>query len=160
MNDIERSALRFFAARACDRQWQLFLRTLADELNDQMDVEEIRAFCYVLGQRMAEASPIPEVETLDALEQVLNQRFGDMDWGWVMIRDVHSSLEFVHSCAPFRSAFGDAGMAWAGALLEGMYAIWLRQLGAGEELQLRQIGEAEGDADTMRFRLAHPSLFA
>ena len=153
MNDIERGGLQYFASRACDPQWRLFLRTLADE-------EEIRAFFYVLGPRMAEADPIDPVETLEELEEAINRRLGDTGWGWVMIRDVHSSLEFVHSCAPLRAAFGDEAMSWSGALLEGMYAVWMKALGAGDELQLRQIGEAEGVVDTMRFRLAHPSLFA
>lgn len=159
MNDLERGGLQYFASRACDPQWRLFLGTLADELNEQMDVEEIRAFFYVLGQRMAEAEPIAEVETLEELEASINQRLDASGWGWTVIRDVHSSLEFVHSCAPLRAAFGEDSLAWSGAILEGMYAVWLKALGAGDELQLRQIGEPEGAVDTLRFRLAHPSMF-
>jgi len=159
MNETETGSLRYFMADAREPRWGGFLRVLSDELNDQMNVEEIRAFFYVLGKRLAEQSPLGNAESLEDLETGANAYFRQIGWGWMRVRDVQTSLELVHACAPLRSAFGDEGMAWAGALLEGLYSAWLHEIGAGDELTLRQIGDAEGAVDTLRFRLAHPSLF-
>lgn len=159
MSDIEQASLRYHAARACSEQWRDFLQVLAEELNQQMSADENRAFFYALGRKLAERMPLPEARNLEDLELHANERFAQTGWGFLKVRDAYSSLEFLHSCAPLRQAFGDAAMEWAGGLLEGLYASWVRQLGAGEELQLRQVGEPEGVTDTLCFRLAHPSLF-
>ena len=159
MNETETGSLRYFMDGVREPRWGGFLRVLADELNDQMSVEEIRAFFYVLGKRLAEQAPLGDAESLEDLEAAANRYFKAHGWGWMRVRDVQTSLELVHACAPMRAAFGDGGMAWAGALLEGLYSAWLYELGAGEELTLRQIGDPEGVVDTLRFRLAHPSMF-
>ena len=160
MNETESSSLQYLMSRTEAPKWAAFLRVLADELNAQMSVEDIRAFFFVLGQRLGEAESIGEPESLDDLESLANQYFDRQGWGILQIRDVHTSLELVHHCAPLRAAFGDQAMKWSGGLLEGIYTAWLEQMGAGGELQLRQIGEIEGGMDTMRFRLAHESMFS
>lgn len=160
MSDIEEGSLQYFLSRICDGQWAGFLRALADELNEQMPPEELRAFFYVVGSRMARERPLPPGSTLGELERNVNDYFGSIGWGWARVRDLHSSLEFLHACAPLRQAFGDASVPWAGAVLEGIYATWLKQLGAAGQLELHQIGSVEGPADSLRFRLAHPSYFA
>lgn len=159
MTELDQGSLQYFSAHACDPQWRSFLGALASELNAQMPPEELRAFYYVVGRRMADQSPLQPGDSLNELEGKLNAVFSGMQWGWCKVRDLGSSLEFAHSCSPLRAAFGDASMEWCGALLEGMYATWLRQLGASADLLLRQVGSAEGPTDTLRFRLAHPSLF-
>lgn len=160
MSDIEKGSLEYYAARAIDPQWRDFLAALAGELGAQMPAEEIRAFMHLIGRRIAEQNPLPPSESIAQLEQHVNAYLFRAGWGWMRIRDLQSSLELLHSCAPLRMAFGEAGMAWGGAILEGLYSSWMRQLGAGEDLQLQEVGAPEGPADTLRFRLAHPSLFA
>lgn len=159
MSDIEQTSLQYYQSSGCSAQWGDFLKTLASELDAQMSAEENRAFFYVLGARLADRLSLPQADTLEALEQSINVQLRSIRWGWTRIRDIHSSLEIVHACAPMRQAFGDAAMSWSGGVLEGLYAGWLKQLGAGDELQLRQVGQPEGPTDALRFRLAHPSLF-
>lgn len=159
MNELEQGSLDYLAGRSCEPQWKDFLNALAAELNAQMPADELRAFFYVIGERIGNAQQVPVSDSLEQLQQALNNHFKSLGWGWMQIRDLHNSLEFVHSCAPLRAAFGDDAMEWCSALLEGMYGVWMRQLGAGQDLQLRQVGRAEGQVDTLRFRLAHPSLF-
>lgn len=159
MNDVEQASLNYYQSFACSEQWAEFLHALASELQAQMSPEENRAFFYVLGGRIAARMPLPGTATLEAFERSANERFRQIRWGWTQIRDVHSSLEIVHHCAPFRQAFGDAAMAWSSGLLEGVYSYWLKQLGAGQELQLRQVGHADAASDTLQFRFAHASLF-
>lgn len=160
MSEIDQGSLQYFQSRACSEQWAGFLRALAEELGRQMPAEELRAFFFVIGERMAGQDPLPGGASLAELEASANAYFGRLGWGWVKVRDLQSSLEFAHSCAPLRQAFGDAALSWTSGLLEGIYAAWLRQVGATHELALHQIGGVEGPTDTLRFRLAHPSYFA
>lgn len=159
MSDLDQGSLRYYGAQACDPQWKGFLSALASELNSQMPADELRAFFFVIGKRIAESNPVQVGESLEQLETNLNHYFRSSGWGWVKVQDLHTSLEFLHSCAPLRSAFGDAAMDWCPALLEGTYSVWMKQLGAGDDLQIRQVGQIEGASDTLRLRLAHPSLF-
>lgn len=159
MSDIEQGSVAYFLSRPVNPQWSDFLHSLAEELGEQMGAEEIRAFFTVLGRRIARRNPLAAGETLHDLERVINDYLARCDWGWMRVRDLNSSLEFLHSCAPLRRAFGDAALDWAPGLLEGLYSEWLKQSGAEESLVLQQLGRAEGVADTLRFRLAHPSQF-
>jgi hypothetical protein len=160
MSTVELHSLEYFAARACDPQWKIFLRALADELGAQMPDTELRAFFHVIGGRIARQAPLPPGSSLADLEKNVNAYCAASGWGWLAVRDLSNSLEFQHSCAPLRAAFGDDALPWTSALLEGLYAEWVKQVGAGDQLELHQVGDAEGPTDTLRFRLAHPSLFA
>ena len=64
MNETESVSLQYLMARTRSPEWLDFLRVLADELNEQMSAEELRAFFYVLGRRLADDAPIGEVESL------------------------------------------------------------------------------------------------
>lgn len=159
MSDLEQGSLAYFLSGPTAPQWADFLQVLGEELGEQMSPEEIRAFFFLLGQRMARRTPLSAGETLQDLEQLVNERLRQIGWGWMRIRDLNTSLEFLHSCSPFRQAFGDAALEWAPGLLEGLYGEWLKQIGAEESLVLQQLGKPEGIQDTLRFRLAHPSQF-
>lgn len=159
MSTTAGSHLAYFSEQQCARQWRAFLQALAAELAEQMADEEIQSFMYVLGRRMGAAVQPREAETLEEMEAAANEVWRDLDWGVVRLKDVQTSLEIVHACAPFRAAFGPDGVRWAGALLEGIYSRWLESFGAGDDLVLRQIEVEEAEVDSYRFRLAHRSLF-
>lgn len=159
MTEFDQKSLRYLLSREVEGQWSQFLGALAEELNEQMSAADLRVFMFIIGKRMASANPLPAGQTIDDLEASANVWFGHCGWGWMQVRDLQSSLEFLHACAPLRQAFGEKAMEWAPGLLEGIYAEWLRQLGAGAELQLRQIGRPEGDSDLIRFRLARSGQF-
>jgi len=154
MSEIDQGSLEYFAARACDLQWRDFLLSLADELNDQMPRSELRAFFRLVGQRLARRAPLPIGSSLADLESGINEYCAITGWGWTKVQDHSSRLEFVHSCAPLRQAFGDDSLSWSTGLLEGLYAEWIKQSGAGDNLELSQIGEVSGDCDSICFRLA------
>lgn len=164
MLDVEQGSLSYLLSRPERSRWAGVLRALADELAAQMSPSEIRAFFAVLGRRWARSLPLASSlhrgSDLAAFESAANETLSAADWGWVRIRDLGSSVELQHSCAPLRSAFGDQAMEWAGGLLEGLYEEWLRGQGADRDLVLKQIGPAEGGADTLRFRLAAAEYFA
>ncbi|MDP3859606.1 MAG: cellulose biosynthesis protein BcsD [Stagnimonas sp.] len=157
MSDLEQGSLAYFLSAPVDAQWADFLRVMAEELAEQMSAEEIRAFFAVLGRRIARRNPLAAGETLQDLESAVNQHLRRCNWGWMRVRDLNTSLEFLHSCSPLRQALGDQAMDWAPGLFEGMYDEWLKQSGADETLVFQQVGRPEGMQDTLRFRLAHPS---
>ena len=153
------SHLAYFSEQQCGRQWRAFLGALAEELAEQMSDDEIQSFMYVLGRRMGESVQPAEASTLEEMEAAANAIWADWNWGLVRFKDVQTSLEIIHDCAPFRAAFGAAGISWSGALLEGIYSRWFEAFGAGDDRVLRQIEIEEGEVDSYRYRLAHRSLF-
>lgn len=160
MVDVEQASLNYFLSRPVDRRWAGILGALAGELTAQMPVAEVRGFFAVLGRRWARAMPLPAIADLKGFEAAANTVLAAADWGWVRVRDLGSSVELQHSCSPLRAAFGGEAMGWASGLLEGLYSEWLREQGAESGLVLRQVDQAEGAADTLRFRLASPDYFA
>lgn len=160
MSDIEKQSLQYFIQRGCDPQWQDFLYAMSEELSAQLSLPELRGFFYAVGARMAAASPVRAGSSLAELEAAFNDWLSQRDWGFVQIQDRQNALELIHACAPLRAAFGEQGMSAAGAVIEGLYSTWLEQVGVDQQLTLRQVGEAEGPADTLKFRFAHQSLFA
>ena len=157
-NQLE-SSLKYFAGQQVSTQWQGFLQALSGELQQQMPAEEIESLMYVLGRRMGQ-NVRPDVGgTLDEMQDAINDVWASMNWGWARLKDVQTSLEIVHHCAPFRAAFGNGGAHWAGALLEGIYSLWFEEVGGGDDLILRQIEHEAGSVDVYRYRLAHRSLF-
>lgn len=159
MLDVEQESLGYYASRSAHGQWAGVLRALADELTAQMPATEIRSFFVVLGRRWARSMPLAEGGDLKAFERAANAALSSCDWGWVQVRDLGSSVEFQHACAPLRAAFGPESLAWASGLLEGLYEEWMRAQGADRNLLLRQVGEAQGVTDTLRFRLAAADYF-
>ena len=161
MPDVEQQSLSYFMSRPEQGRWAGLLRALADELSSQMSAAEIRAFFVVLGRRWARAMPLSIADRRDSglsdFERAANAVLAPCDWGWVRVRDLGSIVELEHSCAPLRSAFGAEALPWSTGLLEGLYAGWMQALGADGDLVLRQVGGAEGAADTLRFRLAAAS---
>lgn len=157
-NQLE-SSLKYFSGQQVSTQWQGFLKALSDELRQQMPAEEIESLMYVLGRRMANDIRPDVGGTLEQMQAAINDVWAAMNWGWVNVKDVQTSLEIVHCCAPFRAAFGDDALQWAGALLEGIYSLWFEEIGAGDDLVLRQIDMEAGSVDSYRYRLAHRSLF-
>lgn len=137
----------------------LVLRHVMSEVLRSAGAEQARALCYAVGVKIASENTLGKVDKLAELEELAQRFFSARDWGWMRLEERDDAVDFVHGCAPLRSWFGEAGLAWSPALLEGFYAEWLRQLGAGERLELRQTSPPSGADDVIRFRLTHESRF-
>ena len=135
------------------------LRLLAVELSRQVPAAQLRALMYLAGRQLALENPIQDARTLADFEGFAGHVFGQLDLGWCRIEEEAGAVDFVHGCAPGASWFGAAGMECMPGLLEGMYAEWMRQLGAGDRLDVRELATAEAGGDMLRFRLAHESSF-
>jgi len=156
MVEIENKSLSYLATHMCDRQWRPFLQALADELGQQMEATERRQLMHALGRRIAADSPLSEAQDLDTLSASMNEFWDRLEWGYVEIHEEDAYVALLHHCAPLRGGFGDAAMTWTPALLEGIYAQWFADFGAGDDLLLRQIGEPQGGDDALEYRLGLP----
>jgi len=159
MDEVNQLSLRYLMARGAEAQWRDFLRAMAAELSIQLSPAELRRTFHNMGRRMAQASPLDAL-TLPSFEQRANDWLLERGWGWLRIDDGDEWLDLMHACGPLRAAFGDDAMRWTSALFEGLYAGWLRQAGAGEDLEVRQIGGASGTCDVLQFRFAHSKVLA
>lgn len=133
------------------------LRALIIELRQQLPVEQLRPLLYLAGRRIAAERPVNELRTLSEFELFARQQFAELDLGWLKLEETTAGVDFLHGAAPLSSWFGGDSSAWASALLEGAYAEWMRQLGAGDQLDVREILQPAGEP--LRFRMAHTSSF-
>lgn len=135
-------------------QWAPLLQALALELDCQLDLDSIRTLMRQLGSRIAQSMPLPQLDTLDELAQAMNQHWHTLGWGEVSLHDAGQALQLQHRHAPFTAVFGLAAQAWADAILEGVYAVWLHSAGAPEALVLRHLHDADSASDSATLHFA------
>lgn len=144
------SDLDFLLRERISNQWTGFLHALSDELLSQLTPQECRDFLRSVGTRLAKAMPIPTQDTVPELETAINEKLGAQRWGRVELIDTGSHLQIRHHYCPLPLALGmDAQVA--GGLLEGLYELWFRSVGAEEGLSIVQTG-ASVDGSVLEFK--------
>lgn len=124
---------------------------MADEFAQQLAEGDLQALMRRLGARFAQASPLPDCNTLDELQIAMGRIWVGQDWGWVALEELPGSLRIQHYCSPLVTAFGPDSTAWSPAFLEGVYQEWFRQSQAGT-LQVRQVSAPDA-AGSIELRL-------
>lgn len=135
------------------------LKAVLLELLGHIGMDQLVAFCYAVGRRVAADFPLGPVETLAEFESVAGRFLTEKGWGWLRIEEKADFMDFVHGCAPLRTWFGDRDFDWASSFLEGFYAEWLKQVGGDDQLELRLVDGPVGEDMVLRFRLMHSSRF-
>lgn len=137
------------------------LRALAAELEGQIPVAQLRSLAYMAGRRFGAQRGIGEIKTLADFEGQANSTMAELNWGWMAVEEAAGAVDIVHGCGPLKQWFGDAALSWSPGFFEGVYAEWMRQLGAGDRLDVREVvPSGAAGSDVLRFRLAHESSFA
>ena len=110
-------------------QWRLFLRALAEEVDSLAGPEERDDLLRGVGHRMSRMAPLPEVETLEALEIEMNDALAALGWGEVrlVVDEASPALRVVHTGLPRIGTVGTPPGQWLGALLLGLYDGWFQQ---------------------------------
>lgn len=158
-NSVSERSLAYWRDSARPSGADQILRNTLLELLRHVGAEQVRALCYAAGVRIAVDNPLPKITKFSELEIATRQFLADKGWGWMAVEEHQEWVDLVHGCPPLRAWFGADSLSWSGALFEGFYAEWLRQLGAGERLALRQVEAPGGADDVLRYRLMHESRF-
>ena len=144
-------ALELYREMACSRQWRGFLRALGAEFESALPPQELDRLMARVGERFADAHPLPAVPTLEALEQGCNQVWRELGWGQVVFVETEVAVEIQHVGSPLASAFGQA-TAWPQGFLLGVYRRWMRSAGMLPGLDVRLV--TGGTEDVLLYRLA------
>ncbi len=142
-NDIHARSLAYLTARRRNAQGLPMLQAVVEEIFDSAGEADGRAFMQHVGGRMAAQLGAPDAATLEALEQAINDRWCDMDWGWVTLATDGRSLTLTHGAYP---GAGTGSSQWSSAvvaLLEGLYETWLVSLGEGAALRVSCIEQLD-----------------
>lgn len=124
--------------RLCAHQWRDTLAAFAQELAQDLTAHRLRQIMRRTGERFASANLLPQAGTVEELRNAANQLWRTLDWGWVEIVEADDHLALTHYCAPLRAAFGVDHLNWSAGFLEGVYELWMRQLGAEAQLRMTQ----------------------
>jgi hypothetical protein len=134
-----------WSRRGTARQWSPLVIALAQEVATGGMPGAAHAFLRQLGRRMARSTPLPHVETLEAMQDAINAVWAEIDWGWVRLLVREDGIRIIHGAWPELSA-PDDGETWPGvaaAILEGIYAAWFEAQGSTLE-RTKTIGPRAG----------------
>lgn len=145
----------YFRNQQVSLQWLPILRAMAVEMPAYADPASLRQLFSSIGKRMAgdASSHFEQVQTIDDLEQALNDFWARLNWGWVVLSEVEDGIDITHQAAPLAEAFGEDALDWSVGLLEGYYQTVFTVLGADEQMVVRSAGSDEGGMN-LRLRFA------
>lgn len=154
---MEKDIVQYLITQHCSAQWRGFMGALAQELTQHLTPNNLRGLMRRAGQRFARQHPLPESDTIGALQSAINGLWQSMNWGWVSIDDEHAQLVIRHYLSPLPVGMLPENMPWSNGFLEGAYEQWLHQSGADESLCLRQ-SAIDDSTGTVEYRLEHRSF--
>ena len=128
--------------------WRMFLRALAEEVDSLAGTGERDDMLRGVGRRMARLTPLPPVQTLEALEMEINDALEGLGWGEVhlSLNEAARVLEVGHSGLPRIGSLGTPPGQWLSALLEGLYDGWFaQQPGSKAALSSKRLSQGSGD---------------
>lgn len=153
-------SIEYLVARTSRESAEPALRAIAAELELQIPSGQLRSLAYMAGRRFGSQRSIGDIKTLADFDAAANAILSELDWGWVRIEEASGAVDILHGCAPLMRWFGESALNWSPGFFEGVYAEWMRQLGAGGRLDVREIVTPGTVGEVLRFRLAHESSFA
>ena len=148
--DDDRVSLRYYAARHCSRQWVHFLAAMVAEFEERVEAAEANQFLSAIGFKMALLLPLQRCESLDDLENDINNVLEGIDWGWVRLREDGNFIEITHGAYPAIPQ-DDSRSSWLAPILEGLYAGWLGQQGGEPAFTARLTGAPRGGLLTFSY---------
>jgi hypothetical protein len=129
--------------------WSAIAIAAIAEVRGGANDEQARGFFRALGQRIATALPVDDVEDLATLCEQVNLLWADLGWGVVSMAVGEDGIDLHHDGMPHAPSLADDG-AWlwaAGPMLEGAYDHWFRALGSHAKLRTRVVSHTDGVFD-------------
>lgn len=154
---MEKEIVQYLITQQCSVQWRSFMGALAHELTQHLTSSNLHGLMRRAGQRFAKQHPLPESDTIGALQSAINALWQSMNWGWASINDNDARLVIRHYLSPLHSSMLPENMVWSSGFLEGAYEQWLHQSGADASLRLRQ-SAIDDSTGTVEYHLEHRSF--
>jgi hypothetical protein len=142
------------APAARPAEFRVFLRALATEMDALAGAERRDEVLRSVGRRLAALRPLPETDTLEALELEMNETLADLGWGSARLSldEADRALLIHHTGLPRLGAAGEPPGLWLSAVLEGLYEGWMaRQPGGDASLAASRIGLPAPDVIALRY---------
>lgn len=152
MSDFDQLTRDYYRQQQYQPGWFDLLSVVIDGMFSNASEQESLAFLQQMGGQLAQRYPIGAATTVADLEQAINQVLARFRWGTVDIEPTNNALLITHVALPP----GDGVMAAArwqrvlAAVLQGLYAGWLRAQGGQPQVTL--VAEAGERSDVLRFR--------
>lgn len=141
------AALLSYCETAVTPAWLNFNRALALELAAGLPEPEIAQLFLRIGQRVADAAPLPRCDDLAQLQAAFNAHWSSLGWGLALLEEQPDALRIVHACSPLAQQFGPAASpAWAAAFFEGAYGRWFQSQGLPPNLHVRAVTQPQESA--------------
>ena len=87
------------------------------------------SFMFNLGEEFATSFDLGKPGTVEALQTVLNQIWGDLRWGWCELQAGEEHLSIIHGAWPGIDNSSSTYRRAISEVLRGAYSFWLAQLG-------------------------------
>lgn len=146
--------LEYYRSHACAAQWRGFVRALGEEFERALGETDSARLMARIGERFAQAHPLPGAASLDALQGAANAVWSALDWGYAQFEEQPDRILIHHGASPLAAALGPSA-GWSAGFLEGVYRAWFRAAGMPALLEVRATASASPDVAT--FVLSHVS---
>ena len=134
----------YFRGQQISLQWLPILRAMAMEMAEHSKPADLKNLFFKIGFRFGKDTEylFNGTKTLSQLQEVLNDFWSRINWGWVKLNEVEGQIDIEHQAAPLAEAFGDEALGWSVGLLEGFYQSIFSLLGANDAMVCRSIDDS------------------
>lgn len=149
---MEAKFVQYFRELQSEVAVRPLLEAFGNALSEQLGATDARVFARRVGQSFADAHPLGEATTLDALQNQMNTFWSQYKWGQTVLEETAGALRIVHCFSPLVAALGEKSAQWSPAFLEGVYQQWFLSLRLDPSLAVKQASDIDVTG-SVEFRL-------
>ncbi|MNB72702.1 Cellulose synthase operon protein D [compost metagenome] len=150
MNDQQ--LLQYYQNQQSRSGWFSLLHVMIEGMVANVGEAQSHPFLVQMGETLAERFPLTPAHTVGELEAQINARLAAFDWGVIDIDASDTAIRISHMALPVPAEPAQQ-RAWNhafSAVLEGLYARWMREQGGKSHVSLWR--EASPSATVIHFR--------
>lgn len=150
MNDAQ--LLHYFQNQQTQAGWFSLLHIMIDSMVANAGEAESRQFLIQMGDTLAGRNPLALARTVGELETQINVQLARFNWGYIDIEASETAMLIRHMALPVPADEAQQA-SWNSAfsaVLEGVYARWIRDQGGKPHVSLWR--ESSGSATVVHFR--------
>ncbi|MCG8707077.1 cellulose synthase [Brenneria sp. 4F2] len=135
--------LEYYQYRQQKPGWQDLLQVVFSGISADADESDACAFLRLSGKHFARRYPLAASLTLGELEDRINQRLAEFDWGFVRLEPAEQELTLLHQAWPAlppTDGQPNEALSWRRAftwVLEGIYSEWMQSQGGHPHVAVR-----------------------